>query len=196
MLHPGRGIFLPLDVLERIPACVMVYLAFGELRGRLEREIRDRGLGDRVCLRGPVPYRDLLGYTAGADVGLALQEPLSENHRRARPNKVFEYIMAGVPVVASDLPPLRKAIETHGVGLVADVNDLDDVVEKVRRILEDEGLRRAMVARCREAASRFCWEADEPVLLPAISRLLPRTPSDGIAGPERSGESARPGEGA
>jgi len=130
MLHPGRGIFLPLEILRRLSGCIVVYIAYGELKGELNDRIKDFGLEERVYTIGPVPYVDLLSLTSGADIGLALQEPFGENHLRARPNKVFEYIMAGVPVVASDFPPLRKAIVENQVGLVVDVEDIDNIVGK------------------------------------------------------------------
>ena len=172
MLHPGRGIFLPLEILRRLSGCVVVYLAFGELRGELIGRVRDYDLEDRVYVLGPVPYSDLLVLTSGADIGLALQEPFGENHLRARPNKVFEYIMAGVPVVASDFPPLRKAVIGNRVGLVVDVEDIDDIVEKVGTLLTDRELYGEMVANCQKAASQYNWEVEESVLTPAISRVL------------------------
>jgi glycosyltransferase involved in cell wall biosynthesis len=172
MLHPGRGIFLPLEILRRLPGCIVVYVAYGELKGELEGRIRDYGLEERVYIIGPVPYAELLSLTSGADIGLALQEPFGENHLRARPNKVFEYIMAGVPVVASDFPPLRKAIVENQVGLVVDVEDIDDIVEKVKTLLSDRELYGAMVANCQKTARQYCWEVDEGVLMPAISRIL------------------------
>jgi len=171
-LNAGRGIFLPLEIIRRIEGSVMVYLAFGELKSALLSRARDYGLDDRVFIRGPIPYSDLLAYTAGADVGLALQEPFGENHLRARPNKVFEYIMAGVPVVASDFPPLRKVVLDRGVGLVVDVEDMEDVVTKVRRLLDDRALYDEMRRNCDRAAREFNWENEEASLLPALSGLL------------------------
>jgi glycosyltransferase involved in cell wall biosynthesis len=172
MFHPGRGIFLPLEILRRIPDCVAIYLAFGELRGEVERRIRDYGLEGRVFIDGPVPYAKLLEYTSGADIGLALQEPFGENHLRARPNKIFEYIMAGIPVVASDFPPLRKAIVEHDVGIVVDVENIDDIVGKIERLLKDRATLDRMEANCTAASAIFNWEMDEKILMPAISRLL------------------------
>ncbi len=172
MLHPGRGIFLPLEIVRRVDGCVVVYLAFGELKDDLLRKVEEYGLRGKVFIHGPTPYTELLEYTSGADVGLALQEPFGENHLRARPNKIFEYIMAGVPVVASDFPPLRKAIVEKGIGLVVDVEDMDDVVEKVRMLLTDEGLYESMVRNCATASGEFNWEADEAGMLSATSTLL------------------------
>jgi len=172
MFHPGRGIFLPLEIVRRIPGCAVVYLAYGEMRGEVERKIEAYGLRGRVFIDGPLPYAELMRYTSGADIGLALQERFGENHLRARPNKIFEYIMAGIPVVASDFPPLRKAIVEHDVGVVVDVDNIDDIAGKIEHLLNDRATRDRMAANCRAASAIFNWEMDEKILLPAISRLL------------------------
>ena len=75
-----------------------------------------RGVGASVHFLPSVPLDELLGYTADADVGVSLLQDTCENHRLALPNKVFEYVAAGVPVVVSDLPELRRLVEAHGIG--------------------------------------------------------------------------------
>ena len=63
-----------------------------------------------------MPLDRLLEHTADADVGVSLLQDTCENHRLALPNKVFEYVAAGVPVVVSDLPELTGLVEEHGIG--------------------------------------------------------------------------------
>ena len=75
--------------------------------------LRERGVQDRVTLLPSVPLADLLAHTAEADVGVTLLQDTCENHRLALPNKLFEYIAAGVPVVASALPETRALVESQ-----------------------------------------------------------------------------------
>ena len=82
---------------------------------RLWRLAEQLGLGPRVHFRAPVPLAELLSYSAQADVGVTLLEDTCENHRLALPNKAFEYIAAGLPVVASELPELRRLVDSYGV---------------------------------------------------------------------------------
>jgi glycosyltransferase involved in cell wall biosynthesis len=70
-----------------------------------------------------VPVDELLAWTADADVGVSLLQDTCENHRLALPNKVFEYVAAGVPVVVSDLPELRRLVTDHDLGWTVDGAD-------------------------------------------------------------------------
>jgi glycosyltransferase involved in cell wall biosynthesis len=81
------------------------------------------GLGQRVHFRAPVPLAELLSYSAQADVGVTLLEDTCENHRLALPNKAFEYVAAGIPVVASDLPELGRLVGSYGIGWTVDPAD-------------------------------------------------------------------------
>jgi glycosyltransferase involved in cell wall biosynthesis len=105
----------------------------------LEHVARESGVSGRVHFRPLVPVREVLGYARQADVGIALLEDTCENHRVALPNKVFEYIAAGVPVVASDLPELRKELEQLPGALVVDPTDAGAVAARIRQALAANG---------------------------------------------------------
>ena len=72
-----------------------------------------------------MPLPELLANTAEADVGVTLLQDTCENHRLALPNKLFEYIAAGVPVVASALPETQRLIESRGIGWCSTPEDPD-----------------------------------------------------------------------
>ena len=92
---------------------------------------RAERVADRVHFRPSVPIAQVLAYTRQADVGVSLLEDTCENHRLALPNKVFEYLAAGVPAVASDLPELRR-LRDSGVALaLADPADPASVARAV-----------------------------------------------------------------
>jgi glycosyltransferase involved in cell wall biosynthesis len=115
---PARGCEVLLDAIAALPGVQLVFLGdpepgYGE---RLASEIARRGIADRVTTLPSVPLDQLLAHTAEADVGVTLLQDTCENHRLALPNKLFEYIAAGVPVVASALPEADALIRRYGVG--------------------------------------------------------------------------------
>ena len=69
-----------------------------------------------IIFTGAVNYNKLLEYTASADIGLSLFEDVSLSYRLALPNKLFEYAMANIPVIATDLPAIRKIHEEFNFG--------------------------------------------------------------------------------
>ncbi|MEX1055509.1 MAG: glycosyltransferase, partial [Rhodothermales bacterium] len=102
-----------------------------------------RGLGirDRIRFIEPVPPDELLSYTASADIGVTLLEDVCLNHRFALPNKLFEYLVAGIPVVASDIPEVRRIVRGFDVGLVVDPQNREDLVAALRQSTIDKTLR-------------------------------------------------------
>ena len=85
---------------------VLVFMGHGPMRSDTEQLVENLGLQSKVRFIDPVPPEKLLSVTASADLGLTFLEDCCLNHRYALPNKLFEYLAAGVPVIASDLPEI------------------------------------------------------------------------------------------
>jgi glycosyltransferase involved in cell wall biosynthesis len=128
----------------------------GAHRPALESLATSRGLAERVRFDGPVPNAALLAYSAGADVGLCLIRNSSRSYYLSLPNKLFEYVMAGVPQVTSDFPEMGAVVRRYGVGEVCDPDDPGSVARAVRRIVDDPDAA---------AAAELPWGAEEPRLL-------------------------------
>jgi glycosyltransferase involved in cell wall biosynthesis len=144
---------------------------FGE---RLAAEIRRRGVSDRVTALASVPLARLLGHTAEADVGVTLLQDTCENHRLALPNKLFEYIAAGVPVVASALPESQRLIDAYGVGWCvapADPRGLADALRWALTASRDRGLRE----RLERARGELRWSREQARLLEVYDGLQNRS---------------------
>jgi glycosyltransferase involved in cell wall biosynthesis len=140
-MRPSRGCGQLVRAMRDVENAVLVFLGDGPVRPGLEREVSHSGLQDRVFFLDPVPVTELLSVTASADVGVTLLEDSCLNHRFALPNKLFQYLMAGIPVLGSDLPEIRRVILDHDVGLVVDPSDIDDVAAGINTMAADDSLR-------------------------------------------------------
>ena len=144
-LHQGqmrqhRGCELIVDAMRDVDG-VLVFLGDGPLRESLRQKARDCGVSERVRFLDAVPPDELLAHTSGADVGLTLLEDVCLNHRYALPNKLFEYLTAMVPVIASNLPEVRSILADYDVGLTVDPGVRDDLVAAMRQASIDKTLR-------------------------------------------------------
>ncbi len=170
-LQKGRGLAAMVEAMRFLPAARLVFLGEGSEEPALREASRRAGVAERVLFRAPVPLDELPAHTRSADLGLVLYEGRGLNYRYALPNKLFEYIMAGVPVLASDLPEMRAVVEPRGVGrLIADPAP-EAIARAAGEMLADRAALEAMAGRCREAARELCWESEEKELVALYAAL-------------------------
>jgi glycosyltransferase involved in cell wall biosynthesis len=136
-LYPGRGIEIIMKAFTSLQMddCVLVFLG----QGPLENTIRNNSdYGKAVFIHPFVGGEVLLEYTSSADYGIAFIEDISLSDRYCLPNKLFEYIAAGLPVICSGLPDLKNFILTHQVGVVAPTNDVEGFIESFKTMRRTE----------------------------------------------------------
>jgi glycosyltransferase involved in cell wall biosynthesis len=172
-LAPGRGCEVLVIAMADVPDAHLVFLGtpWPGYEGVVEALAERLGLRDRVHLAPAVPATELLAHTREADVGVALLEDTCENHRLALPNKVFEYVAAGVPVVASRLPELQRLVERHEIGWTAPPGEPDQIAERLRTALAARSNGNAR-ERVLVAAGALQWATEREALL-RVYRELP-----------------------
>lgn len=148
-LRDGRGCDVLVKAARRVRSCAVVFLGEGPLRPVLERYVSRHALESRVRFLDLVPPDDLLPLTADADVGACLIQdqpaarllPRRRLQRFSLPNKLFEYLVAGVPVLGSTLPEISRLITRYQVGCVASPRDVDAVARAMHEMLSNEAAR-------------------------------------------------------
>jgi glycosyltransferase involved in cell wall biosynthesis len=156
----------------------IVIVMMGEGRGtavsKFEALIADEGVGDRVKIIPPAPYEELLDWTVSADIGLAVQPPdYSLNVKMCLPNKLFEYLMAGLPVLASELDAVAEIIKTYEVGQIVSSLAPADVGAAINTMLSDRVALARMRRNALEAAhGDLCWERESSQLVRIYQDVL------------------------
>ncbi len=142
-----------------------------DYRAELEGLAASLDVGERVHFPGPVPPTEVVGALANAQVGLALFQPTCLSHRLVLPNKLFEYAVAGVPVVASDLPMITRFLNEHGLGVTVDPQDVEAIatgIDEVTRA-DRQPLYREAAAR---AAATLDWHVEREILKDVYRQAL------------------------
>jgi glycosyltransferase involved in cell wall biosynthesis len=176
-----------LDVLVRagkfLPAnMVIVLMGNGPSRLQLEELITYEGVGERVRMLPAVPYAELLAWTASADLGLIVYSlSHSPNVLYCLPNKLFEFLMAGLPVLASPLVAIEDVLRAYDVGQVASSLDPAAVARDIDAMLADaDGLARMRRNALEATRHELRWEVEQQRLLalyanlPGMSAHLPQ----------------------
>lgn len=158
-LDYGRGIPDLLEVFKDIGGSCVVFMGDGPMAGRVEDAARAYS---NVFYIPAVPHSELHDYTSSAKYGLSMIEDLCLSYRYCLPNKIFEYMMAGIPVLCSDLPEMSRVIRETGAGVVSSggVEGLKSSIESIRN-LDGHELSEA----CLLASEKYCWERQENTLL-------------------------------
>jgi len=131
----------------------------------LKRLAQDCGVGERVHFVPPVPFTEMIGRAAEADVGYVVLENFSPQRTFTLPNKFFEYIMAGLALLCSDLPELSRVAHEHDIGVLVKTTDPSDIADRVnsltRKTIDEQKVRSL------EAARKLCWEFESERMLEA-----------------------------
>ncbi len=164
-LNEGRG---GKELIEAMPLidsqAVLVIVGGGTIIPQLKEQVRASGLGDRVIFVPRVTPEKLFNYTALSDVGINLDQDVCLNARFSLPNKFFEYIKAGIPVVSSNLVERVRIIQQYSVGIVVEEFTKEGIAQAINGLLADKQLYGQLKANCRVAANELCWENEERVL--------------------------------
>ena len=168
-----RGIEQLIAAIADVPAATLVLLGYGALQAELEGRAADPAVGGRIRVLPAVPPTELLSWIASADVVAMPIQPTTLNHRLTTPNKLFEAMAAGVPVVASDLPGMAPIVRETGCGVLVDPADPAAIAAALRGVLAtppDE--MAAWRERCSAAAREtYNWERQLEFLLAEYGRL-------------------------
>lgn len=166
-LSAGRQIELFVEVFARLSAKHhLVFMGRGEMED-LVRHASAKHSNIHLC--PPVPPKDVLSFTTQADVGLVGMENTCLNHYLSLPNKFFEYLTAGVPVVIPDFPEMRRVIDNHRCGWSwsGGVAELSALFEKLSADEIREKRHKAM-----GAGKELSWQKEEQHILHLYHRLL------------------------
>ncbi len=156
LLDAARGLFTLLDVVAKRPEWTLDVAGFGVDEERLARRI---GALPNARFHGRVDYDRALQLMAGADVLIATYDPAVPNHRYASPNKLFEAMMLGKPVVVARGTHVDELVERHGCGVVVPYGDEEALAAALDRLAADPGLRRALGQAGRRAYEAcYSWE--------------------------------------
>lgn len=158
-----------LDVLQDIADPVVFYVGILDWKKGLHTMVRAKQLLDRqgtkVCFVvvgtikgasfyasldslfrfvGPVDYQDLPSFLRRASIGLALIQPVNVNYLIAEPSKVFHYMVAGLPIIGSNLTSINPIIMQENCGFLVNPYDADEVAEAITRLLREDSTRKEM----------------------------------------------------
>ncbi|MEN4947688.1 glycosyltransferase family 4 protein [Pseudomonas proteolytica] len=171
-LQQGRGLERLVRIAASVTDAYFVFIGGGRLTAPLTALSQELGLTERVHFIPTVSLADLPSYTASADIGVQPIENTCLNHFTTDSNKLFEYLIAGLPVVATDLPEIRRIVRAFDIGFLVRESDDQQLIDALNRLVSDPQLRRTFAGNAAIAATRLNWEQQEKLLVNLYGRVL------------------------
>lgn len=174
-LSAGRNIeALVASIAELRNAAVhLVVMGDGMLRKKLESLAHRERVEYKVHFHAAVQQHELLDYSASADAGVIPYLATCLNNRYCTPNKLFEFIAAGLPVLASDLPELRRIVCEHGIGIgtVGDMSSPTRIAALIDRFFSDPGRLEGWRLNVEHARHSLSWDKEAEKLVKIFEAL-------------------------
>jgi glycosyltransferase involved in cell wall biosynthesis len=170
-LQVGRGLDKILEAIPQIERGTVVFLGNGKLKDSLIEYCQKAGLQDRVRFHPAVPVDELLYYTTNATLGFQVLQNICFNHYSTLSNKLFEYMMAEVPVVASHFPEIKKIVEKEKIGIIIDPESSSSIAKAANAIVANAE-KIDYRENCRRAKEMYNWDMEKRHLIQIYEDLL------------------------
>jgi len=168
----GRALPRLVEAVTAVDGALLVIEGDGPEMEAMRGAASASGHEDRVRFMGWIPAETLHAHACGADIGVVIYENTSLNNYHAAPNKLYSYLMAGLPIVSSDFPGLREVVVSGGVGEVFEPSSAESIASAIRLLADEPEMRQEMKTRARALAEeRYNWAVDASHLLEAYERL-------------------------
>ncbi len=168
----NRGLLPLLRAMEPLPSLHFVLVGAGGYREHLAAEAARLGLPSRVHLLDPVKSDEFAHYLKDADLGQVIHETRGLNMTITLPSKLFDYVNAGIPVIASDGPEISRIVRQWKLGWVVSPSSVESIREALAGFLAVFPDLAAYKKNCLAAAEKFCWENEKKVYLDFIKEAM------------------------
>jgi glycosyltransferase involved in cell wall biosynthesis len=168
-IQRGRGLDAAVDALVGMPDWGLVICGQGPYESTIREKAALLHVEDQILWMGQLDHHTLFGVTSSCDLGLCLIEPVSLSYYYALPNKLIEYVQAGLPVVGSNLPEIKRIMNDYFIGwILKEDDDLQTIMKSFDSLKNDKNLKAGMSF----ASESLNWQNEKLALISLYSRLV------------------------
>lgn len=171
VLNEGRGLEEAVEAMNFVDGGALVLIGDGDIRDKLLQQVKNGNLESKVKFFGRIPFEKLRYYTLYAKVGLVIEIPYSCNYKYSLSNKLFDYIHAGVPVLASSCIEILRIFDRYGIGMLIKTHEPQHIAGMIMEMLREENRIIVWKKNLMVAASEFCREREEEKFASVVKNI-------------------------
>ncbi|MBK5285355.1 MAG: glycosyltransferase [Bacteroidia bacterium] len=160
-INVDRGAEEAFAAMQFVSGAVLAFVGDGDVVPKLKKMTADLNMSDKVFFVDKLPPDKLRQLTRLADIGLSIDKDTNINYRFSLPNKLFDYIHAGVPVLASPLPEVAAVVAGYDIGILISEHSAKHIAARITTMLSDEGQIKKWKENLAIAAQELCWEKEK-----------------------------------
>jgi glycosyltransferase involved in cell wall biosynthesis len=165
----GEELIEAVNITENVSLLVV---GSGDVLPDLKQKVSELNLSDRVKFIPKVPWEELMRYTRSADAGMSLEKDTNLNYRFSLPNKIFDYISAGIPVITGSLPEIKKLVEENGCGIIISEITPVEISKAINRLKNDHDLLNKLKQNAVRASETISWENESKKVIKFYKDVL------------------------
>lgn len=166
-INKGRGLEWVIDAMPHVNNAKLVIIGDGDILDKLKLQSNQLHLEKKVEFLGKFSVQELHDYTPKASLGLGLAENMGLSYFYSLPNRVFDFIQAGVPILSTRFPEIANVVENYKTGMLIDQYEPEYLAGIMNQLLENPYPTDHFEGVARE----LCWENEEKVLLGILASL-------------------------
>ncbi len=170
-VNKDRGLEEAITAMEWVNNAVLLIIGGGDMLAKLQEDVKRKNLQQKVFFTGPVMMELLPAYTSLASLGLSIEKDTNLNYRFSLPNKVFDYIQAGVPLLAFPMKEVKLLIDQYRLGSFIDNHDPLHMAKKINELLSNDNALKQYKEACEKAAEILCWDQEEKKLKSIFEKI-------------------------
>ncbi|KMT61803.1 glycosyl transferase group 1 protein [Paenilisteria newyorkensis] len=174
-IQSGRGLDRLIEAVPHIKMGTIVLIGDGRIKPALEKKVAERKLENRVKFMDKVALESLPSHTKEAYLGFQILNNTCFNHYSASSNKLFEYIMSGIPIIACDFPEISRVVKGYEVGLTVNSHDPEAIAKAVNELVNNPEKRKKLHQNCLQARDIFNWDKEKLIFLAIYEKIVIRS---------------------
>jgi glycosyltransferase involved in cell wall biosynthesis len=168
-VNNGRALRELVNAMHYINDAQLIIVGNGDIFHEIKK--LSKPLGNKILLTGKVPFDELPAQTANADLGIALLEDMGLNNYYALPNRLFDSLHAGLPMLGINFPEIKRFIEEYNFGTTIDNIEPKNIAKSINSIIKNRTQLSRWRANALKSKTKVSWENETKDLLKHLASL-------------------------